>query len=646
MISLRLTYINALLITSALVASLYFNGLDIRFYALTLCLLFCSFAINTAHIYRHGWNLGNMLIPITVALFWLWLGISILFSQVTYLSIINFWWIGVFPLAFLVYSFAPDKELLWSILNKLILLVVFGLCVFALYQVLVLDEQPRATFYNKNSLAALVNLLLFPLITFTFLTTDRKQFILSLLLLFIFTFTSGVINSRGALLGLFIGLVVFFLLGRFQFRSTRFLLISILIAIAFITANQLLQYAPQTSGTDILDRMVSLQQTDTAGHSRFVIWQPAWQLFLQHPWTGIGLGSYFLAIPPTLHSNDFSAGFYVHNDYLQIALETGVAGFVLLLLILLATLHRLIKPLQASTKEHNPLRLQLLGLFAALLTLAIHSIFTYNLYVMPIMLIAGLQLARFNQLADRLEGRQLLARQPARLFRPAVYYSLSGLIMFSLSVYFISKGIAHHYQHKGYQLAANNQLEKAHQAFRLAQKLAPRVDSAYYADAELLVNSARLLADRPALAEELLVEAKELLDHAEKLNPLRAQIPYIRGKLLEQAAPDKQADIINAYQSALKRNPRFLPARLALVHHLNEHNQQDYAYQFLQDGLGYSYRQLSPAYLQLLELGSTAALSRGNSELADHLSGLLTQYREEYADILSEDRANKIINPY
>jgi len=215
-----------------------------------------------------------------------------------------------------------------------------------------------------------------------------------------------------------------------------------------------------------------------------------------------------------------------------------------------------------------------------------------------------------------------------------------------LSSYFISIGVAHHYQHKGYQLAAANQLENAHHAFRLAQKLTPRVDSAYYADADLLRKSALVLADRPELAKGLLEEAQALVARAEELNPLRAQTPYIHGLVLEQASPDKQMDIIDAYQAALKRNPRFLPARLALADYLITHDNHDDAFQLLLDGLAYSYRQVSRAYLELLEMSSSAALSMGDTELASHLSGLLATSRQDYAAMLSGQRRNKILNPY
>ena len=643
--SLRLNHLSLAFCICAFIASLFFNGIEIRYFSLVFILLTGCVLINGVGIYRKGYESGSLLIPVSIILFWLWLGFEIVFSPVFYLSVVNFWWVGIFPLMFLIYSSSPDKDFLWRLSFTSLVLVVVLLGLYALYQALILQDQPRATFYNKNSLAALINLLLFPTLATNLLTNHKVQRFLSISILFLFALLLGLINSRGALIAFFIGLIFVLGLTWRQYEKWRLLQAGMVIMGAFVAAHLLMNYAPQITSTGMVDRILTLQDTQSAGLSRFVIWQPAWDLFLQHPWTGIGLGTYFLTIPPTLHINDHSAGFYVHNDYLQIALETGVPGFILLLIVLFATLSRLINTLRVSCNDHNQ-RLYFLTLFAALLTLAVHSLFTYNFYVMPIMFVAGILLGRFNYVADQLEAKQLHVWKPAKLFRPAIYYTALGLVSVSLSSYFISVGVAHHYQHKGYRFAAANQLEDAHQDFRIAQKLAPRVDSAYYADADLLRKSALVLVDRPELSKGLLEEAQTLLTRAEEFNPLRPQTPYIRGLVLEQATPDKQLEITRAYQAALNRNPRFIPARLALARYLIKHDNQEHAFQLLQDGLAYSYRQLSPAYLELVEMTSSAAVDTGNTELADYLSGLLATSRKDFAAMLSRQDQHNIINPY
>ncbi len=638
--------LNALLVTGAFISSLFFNGIDIRFFALTFLLLLAWVLINSIVMYRQGTQTGSLLIPVVITLFWLWLGIDIVFSQVVYLSTVNFWWVGVFPLTFLVYTFSNDKDIFWKYVFTFLVCVAVLLCIYALYQVIVLQEQPSGTFYNKNSLAALINLLIFPLLAAALLSKTNKRLIAYITAIFIFILLLGLINSRGALLAFTLSLLFMLIIIGTEKNRRRFLLLGFIIITALVTAHIALNNTPHTSSNGIVERITTLQDTQSAGQSRFVIWQPAWELFKQNAWTGIGLGTYFLTIPPYLHPDDHSAGYYVHNDYLQIGLEAGLPGLILLLAILLSVLYRFTTTINRTPKQ-EPARLIFVALFSAMLSLAIHSFFTFNLYIMPTMLVLGLILGHFNYLADRLQSISLKQWQPSSLFRPLIYYLCLAAVTFSLLSYIVNIGIAHHYQQKANRLAAKNQLEDAHLAFRLAQILAPRIDSAYFADANLLRKSALVVADtHPAFASNLLQEALDLLAQAEALNALRPHTPYIRGLVLEQAVPTNQAEILDTYQTALHRNPRFIPARLALARYLIKLERTDVAEQVLQAGLEYSYRDVTPAYLELIDLNYSVAVHMGKSGLAQNLSVLLDKYQQVYNNKLTDKRQSKIINPY
>ena len=159
--SLYLNHLSLALIIGAFIAALFFNGIDIRFFALVYLFLLGWIFASGISAYRKGYVIGNLLLPISMILFWLWLGIDIVFSPVFYLSVVNFWWIGIFPLMFLAYSFSADKNTLWNSLFTLLVITVIMLVLYAFYQMFALQDQPSATFYNKNSLAALINLLLF-----------------------------------------------------------------------------------------------------------------------------------------------------------------------------------------------------------------------------------------------------------------------------------------------------------------------------------------------------------------------------------------------------------------------------------------------------------------------------------------------------
>jgi hypothetical protein len=80
-------------------------------------------------------------------------------------------------------------------------------------------------------------------------------------------------------------------------------------------------------------RLGTLAKLGSADDGRFLIWERAWQMLMDAPWWGIGLGTYWLHWPPYRNPLDSSGGFYVHNDYLQIWIETGLPGLLLLLAV-------------------------------------------------------------------------------------------------------------------------------------------------------------------------------------------------------------------------------------------------------------------------------------------------------------------------
>lgn len=77
-------------------------------------------------------------------------------------------------------------------------------------------------------------------------------------------------------------------------------------------------------------------------YGRAGIWQASLPMIADHPWIGVGLGSY-----PTVYTRyDRASGLFginaAHNDYLQLVCETGLIGAIILILLLwfLATLCR------------------------------------------------------------------------------------------------------------------------------------------------------------------------------------------------------------------------------------------------------------------------------------------------------------------
>lgn len=106
---------------------------------------------------------------------------------------------------------------------------------------------------------------------------------------------------------------------------------------------------------------------DSSVRWRFAQWEKMYGVFLKNPLTGYGIGTEII-----VHEKEFgfnAGNQYTHNDFLRIALETGIFGFLAYFILLFATLIQLAV---FYLKEKNPLSkdfgLFVLALFIALLS--------------------------------------------------------------------------------------------------------------------------------------------------------------------------------------------------------------------------------------------------------------------------------------
>ncbi len=603
-------WIDPTLVLGAWIAALFFNGENLAALAVCQILLSLWLARTLASARQNGMQVGDRWLPLAALLFLFWLGVNSLFSEIPYLSRLNLFWVGVLPGTFLIAWLVPDRQ---GFLDRAFFLLKLGgvtLAVVALWQLLVLGDDPAGTFRTRNSLAALLNMLAFLLLANVLRMSGLRR-TLAATGLFVLLVGIGIIQSRGAWLGLATGLVLLLIIDLHRDSLRRWRLPAAVFAAAFLVALALSASHP-VSGTDVLGRAASLRDVQGAGYTRFVIWEPAWRLFLQHPWLGTGIGTYFMVIPPWLDPADTSAHFYVHNDYLQLLVETGIPGLVTFLLIMLAALRLAYTGLVHRTHQDS-VRRELAATLAALVSLAVHSLFTFNLYIMPGTMLAGLLLARLHKLASGRKGRVI---RPFRTWRSPVFLFLLVAIVLITLLYFGRLALGDLALESGRRLATQSRLEEAHTRFRQAQRLAPLTDSPWFADADLLRRSAETLHDRPDLARALLAEARQTIDVAIERNPWRPQGHDILARiLLLQDPADPAAE--KAWLAALRCDPRYLPARNALARRYLDTHREAAALALLREGLRNRYppasRELA-AYLDLLE---HTARQQGETMLAN-----------------------------
>jgi O-antigen ligase len=180
---------------------------------------------------------------------------------------------------------------------------------------------------NPNDLAALSVLALGVALAFMFSTPSRTMVSLgagfsAILLLVVILLT----QSRGAFIGLVAGMgPAIIWLGLKRWRrlvfATGILALVISVAIPATVWERL-------SGIEKLTSASTIAQADPEGSAeeRFAIQKVGWQIFLDNPVFGIGLGAYTLEnarYSPVLGTKD------THNTYLKLAAEVGLPGLTL-----------------------------------------------------------------------------------------------------------------------------------------------------------------------------------------------------------------------------------------------------------------------------------------------------------------------------
>lgn len=576
-----------LCVAAALALAVFYHGPQLVLLAGVQLALVVWLALSFAAPNPDGLRFPLTPLSASVTLFWLWLAISLLWSSVPVISIINFWWVGSFALVFWCYTLSADRGRLRFYATRFILAGALALCVYALVQRFAWGEPPRATFINIHSFAALLMLVALPLaghfLAALHARADRHSVYAIGAGLFVLVFTIAVTQGRGTALSLWLGAGVLVVLGRTIGVRPLLTLLGMFV-IAYVAANVLLQ-----GGID--DRLATLADPASAGAARFVIWRGSWEMLQAHPWFGIGLGTYYLAWPPYRDPTDTSLGFFVHNDYLQLWIETGLPGLLLLLAMPAAALWMLMRRLRRPRFDIG-LRLESAGLFSGLFAVAAHSFVDFNFYILPTSVLAGLVLGRLHECtADAARERRL---QPARFLQLRAYRLIVVLLALFPASYFAALGLSDHFYKRGFDLALHGDLEEADHAMAWAETLMRSDDKVLISRADLYRHVLNRLPKADAAARRSLYDsALSMLDQAERGNPYRALIHIVRARILAEnrdlTGPTAVTRAETEYERALALDPRGFQSRQAYAQLLLASGRSDEAYRLLEAGLHYWY---------------------------------------------------------
>lgn len=112
---------------------------------------------------------------------------------------------------------------------------------------------------------------------------------------------------------------------------------------------------------------------------RLAVWKDTAKLIRQHPWFGVGLGSFETAYTQVQTVHLDSVVDHAHNDYIELTAELGLVGAGLLFgLVLVATAKTLHASYTCPESAERPLAL---GAFGGIVALLLHSMADFNLHI-------------------------------------------------------------------------------------------------------------------------------------------------------------------------------------------------------------------------------------------------------------------------
>lgn len=180
--------------------------------------------------------------------------------------------------------------------------------------------------------------------------------------------------SRGGIIGLFAGLVFYLSVSVYVKKRKKSLLF--LVSFALLTLAVLVWLGLEP----VVERMKTLEDLRLAGRGRLDMWQGTLRMIFDRPVSGWGPGAYQFAFPP--YQSESMAKYLIdhaHNDYLELAAETGLSGlaaaFIVLLVFFISCLKRLAA---ARIKYYKPIGV---GALASCFSFLVHALTDFNFHV-------------------------------------------------------------------------------------------------------------------------------------------------------------------------------------------------------------------------------------------------------------------------
>lgn len=233
---------------------------------------------------------------------------------------------------------------------------------------------PFGPFVNRNHFAGFMELVVpLGLALLIFRGIRKEQFPLTALFSVVQVSALVLSASRGGIIGFAFGVALLLALSRIRRAGQAWRGAMVIVLLAVVAMVGWLGIG------QVAERFSKGGSRDVSLTRRAAITRGTWRIFLDHPWTGTGAGTFMAVYPRYEEYYDGNVIEHAHNDYVELFAEMGLPGALLAVCFLLLFFRGAFREFQA---HQSPFSLAMhAGALAACASLLLHSFADFNLHI-------------------------------------------------------------------------------------------------------------------------------------------------------------------------------------------------------------------------------------------------------------------------
>lgn len=590
------------LVASASILILVQNqSYSFNWFLLGFCILFGLIIYQTIKAYQTPLDLPKSKSIFLYVLFLIWGIISLTWTPVAGDSFLTLLVLTSLLLGYInSFRLSETQQRLFSKLLVVLVLLCAGKTIFQ--AIVDHTQRPKGLFSDWNTNGSYISLLCLAFCGHFLSLSDQKcKTIFWGLLIALASLAIGFTLSRGSILGFSVGMIILLAAARHQkYPLANSLKLLGYIAAGFLLADYLNQSFNETTMLERLAKSGAIESTDGG---RAALWSAGWKMYLEKPIFGWGLDMFHWLFPQYRHDFVPDLGQFAHNDYLQILIELGPIGLILILgfiaFFCIENWNLYAKEPSKSQKLEN------LGLFSGCIAIFTHSIVNFNFYQPSMLVMIGLYMGILAKRHLQVTNAPVLSIKIDNWTSRSGFHGIIALISI---IVFSWAGLFHLSLRSAYDNSPNNTPLDRMDKIETAHRLLPYREEYLASFANQVVTTLKLNFskftpnDVQILTSNSLIQLEKAIDK----NPYRSLNYKNKALLLKYQAKTEQdmknPEISHCFFAALRLNPFDLETRTLYVNYLGAIDQKELALNVLEQGLNKKYFENYQLGLELLKV--------------------------------------------